>query len=526
MLRIECELSSRMVEITAQMIERGRGATDPKTTAQKRKIAYKVREAREALTSAGSGHRAFDVELLRHYAAGRKSAGLVMSVASLAIAFIAIAWAPPNAVFIWMTCVVAGLACIHVMSSRLEGLAGADVDVRKWRRRVILTETAQSMLWAGVVLLVLPSPDPDAQHFVLIVLLLLGAMSALITATVPGAVYAALAPIALAIAFASWPSRLDATHLLLAALTYAALLYFVVLATRLYETWLENLSFQAEKDGLIAELEQAKANSDEARRRAEEASLAKSRFLATMSHELRTPLNAILGFSEVMKGELFGAHSVPAYREYSNDIHSSGQHLLALINEILDLSRIEAGRNELREESIVLASIVEDCNHLLAMRARKRDIAISYVAAPDLPRLWADERAVRQVVLNLLTNAIKFTPQGGSVTIKIGWTQAGGQYFSVRDTGPGIPESEIPIVMSSFGRSSLSQKNAEEGSGLGLPIVKGLVEQHGGTFTLRSKVREGTEVIVVFPPERVMNALPRLDENSGASRAGARSRAA
>jgi two-component system cell cycle sensor histidine kinase PleC len=525
-LRIECELSSRMVEITAQMIERGRGATDPKTTAQKRKIAYKVREAREALTSAGSGHRAFDVELLRHYAAGRKSAGLVMSVASLAIAFIAIAWAPPNAVFIWMTCVVAGLACIHVMSSRLEGLAGADVDVRKWRRRVILTETAQSMLWAGVVLLVLPSPDPDAQHFVLIVLLLLGAMSALITATVPGAVYAALAPIALAIAFASWPSRLDATHLLLAALTYAALLYFVVLATRLYETWLENLSFQAEKDGLIAELEQAKANSDEARRRAEEASLAKSRFLATMSHELRTPLNAILGFSEVMKGELFGAHSVPAYREYSNDIHSSGQHLLALINEILDLSRIEAGRNELREESIVLASIVEDCNHLLAMRARKRDIAISYVAAPDLPRLWADERAVRQVVLNLLTNAIKFTPQGGSVTIKIGWTQAGGQYFSVRDTGPGIPESEIPIVMSSFGRSSLSQKNAEEGSGLGLPIVKGLVEQHGGTFTLRSKVREGTEVIVVFPPERVMNALPRLDENSGARRAVARSRAA
>jgi two-component system cell cycle sensor histidine kinase PleC len=515
-----------MVEITAQMIERGRGATDPKTTAQKRKIAYKVREAREALTSAGSGHRAFDVELLRHYAAGRKSAGLVMSVASLAIAFIAIAWAPPNAVFIWMTCVVAGLACIHVMSSRLEGLAGADVDVRKWRRRVILTETAQSMLWAGVVLLVLPSPDPDAQHFVLIVLLLLGAMSALITATVPGAVYAALAPIALAIAFASWPSRLDATHLLLAALTYAALLYFVVLATRLYETWLENLSFQAEKDGLIAELEQAKANSDEARRRAEEASLAKSRFLATMSHELRTPLNAILGFSEVMKGELFGAHSVPAYREYSNDIHSSGQHLLALINEILDLSRIEAGRNELREESIVLASIVEDCNHLLAMRARKRDIAISYVAAPDLPRLWADERAVRQVVLNLLTNAIKFTPQGGSVTIKIGWTQAGGQYFSVRDTGPGIPESEIPIVMSSFGRSSLSQKNAEEGSGLGLPIVKGLVEQHGGTFTLRSKVREGTEVIVVFPPERVMNALPRLDENSGARRAVARSRAA
>ncbi len=118
---------------------------------------------------------------------------------------------------------------------------------------------------------------------------------------------------------------------------------------------------------------------------------------------------------------------------------------------------------------------------------------------------------MRQVALNLLSNAIKFTPPGGSIQIKIGWTATGGQYFSVKDTGPGIPEEEIPIVMSSFGRGTLAQKNAEEGSGLGLPIVKGLVELHGGSFTLKSKVREGTEVIVVFPPERVMDALPRLD---------------
>src|SRR6202034_4864259 len=122
-----------------------------------------------------------------------------------------------------------------------------------------------------------------------------------------------------------------------------------------------------------------------------------------------------------------------------------------------------------------------------------------------------DERAMRQVTLNLLSNAIKFTPQGGAITIKVGWTRKGGQYLSIADTGPGIPEEEIPIVMSSFGRGTLAQKNAEEGSGLGLPIVKGLVELHGATFTLKSKVREGTEVIVVFPPERVMNALPQLD---------------
>ncbi|HEY5226213.1 MAG TPA: HAMP domain-containing sensor histidine kinase, partial [Methylovirgula sp.] len=238
---------------------------------------------------------------------------------------------------------------------------------------------------------------------------------------------------------------------------------------------------------------------------------AKSRFLATMSHELRTPLNAILGFSEVMKAELFGAHKVPSYKEYSSDIHSSGQHLLTLINEILDLSRVEAGRYELKAEPVALSNIMEESRHLLALRAKKREITIQESAEINLPRIWADERAVRQVALNLLSNAIKFTPPGGSISIKIGWTALGGQYFSVKDTGPGIPEEEIPIVMSSFGRGTLAQKNADEGSGLGLPIVKGLVELHGGSLTLKSKVREGTEVIVVFPPERVMNALPRLD---------------
>ena len=134
-----------------------------------------------------------------------------------------------------------------------------------------------------------------------------------------------------------------------------------------------------------------------------------------------------------------------------------------------------------------------------------------------LPRVWADERAMRQVTLNLLTNAIKFTPQGGAIAVKVGWTGTGGQYVSIRDTGPGIPEDEIPIVLSSFGRGSLAQKNAEEGSGLGLPIVKGLIELHGGIFTLKSKIREGTEVIFVIPPERVMNALPQFHPEDSAA---------
>jgi two-component system cell cycle sensor histidine kinase PleC len=231
-----------------------------------------------------------------------------------------------------------------------------------------------------------------------------------------------------------------------------------------------------------------------------------------MSHELRTPLNAILGFSEVMKTEVFGPHAIAAYKDYSNDIHNSGQHLLNLINEILDLSRIEAGRYELTEEPVSLTNVVEDCHHLLTLRAKNRGITIHEVFEPELPRLWADERALRQVCLNFLSNAIKFTPSGGEVWLKVGWTASGGQYMSIKDTGPGIPEEEIPIVLSKFGQGSNAIKSAEQGTGLGLPIAMNLIELHGGTFTLKSKVRIGTELIATFPPERVMAALPPLSE--------------
>ena len=202
---------------------------------------------------------------------------------------------------------------------------------------------------------------------------------------------------------------------------------------------------------------------------------------------------------------------MPTYKEYASDIHTSGEHLLNLINEVLDLSRIEAGRYELNEEPVSLANVVEDSHRLLKLRATSRDITIHELFEPDLPKIWADERAVRQIALNLLSNAIKFTPQGGEVWLKVGWTASGGQYLSVRDTGAGIPEDEIPVVLSSFGQGSNAIKTAEQGAGLGLPIVKGLVELHGGTFTLRSKLREGTEVVAIFPASRVMAALPPVE---------------
>jgi two-component system cell cycle sensor histidine kinase PleC len=298
----------------------------------------------------------------------------------------------------------------------------------------------------------------------------------------------------------------------MAAMAVGVHIYFIWLMNGFNTTVVAMLEFRAEKDALIAELEQAKSISDEARLRAEEANLAKSRFLATMSHELRTPLNAILGFSEIMRSQILGPHSNPTYREYAHDIHQSGQHLLNLINEILDISRIEAGRYELHEGPVTLAEVVEDCDRLMRLRAENKGLKIVEAFQDSLPQLWADERAARQICLNLLSNSIKFTPPGGTITLAIGRTALGGQFLSVKDTGPGIPEHEIPHVLKSFGQGSLAHQTAEGGTGLGLPITKGLIELHEGTFELKSKLRYGTEVLITFPRKRVMEALPRLAE--------------
>ena len=499
-----------MSELTAEMIERGRSVVDPVAAAKRRRLASQVRQTREKLTSSGTGQRAFDLELYRLFAEARQDATLQFVVLAASVAAMATIWIPATSAVAWFGAVAVGLAINWALCSCFRRLPDEKTNVQTWLSRFTISETIQGVAWSSLVAPMLHVESPTASGFVLIALLLVGAMSAMLAATIPLAVYGTVVPIMAAIIAYMQPLR-EHSMVPLTILATGAQVYFVVLAKRLYATSLASLSFRLEKEALIVELEQAKANSDEARRRAEEANLAKSRFLATMSHELRTPLNAILGFSEVMKGELFGSHAIPAYRDYSNDIHSSGTHLLMLINEILDLSRVEAGRYELKEESISLANVVDDCRHLLSMRAKKRDIQMIDNLERSLPRIWADERAIRQVTLNLMTNAVKFTPQGGEVTIKVGWTSSGGQYLSIRDTGPGIPASEMPVVMSSFGRGTLAQKNAEEGSGLGLPIVKGLIELHGGSFTIRSKVREGTEVVVVFPPERVMDALPRLN---------------
>jgi signal transduction histidine kinase len=237
--------------------------------------------------------------------------------------------------------------------------------------------------------------------------------------------------------------------------------------------------------------------SEEARHAAEVSSKVKSEFVANMSHELRTPLNAIIGFSEVMKGEVFGSLS-GRYVEYSQLIHQSGQHLLALITDILDLSKIEAGKWEINPASLDLAQTVDYCLRMVGERAEKRGIVLRK-DLPDAPaRLFADSRAARQILLNLLSNAIKFCQDGGEVTVRA--FEAGGELrIAVRDNGIGIPASQLPRIGQAFEQATNNPFVASEGTGLGLALVKSLIGLHQGRFAIESVEGQGTTVTVSFP---------------------------
>lgn len=280
---------------------------------------------------------------------------------------------------------------------------------------------------------------------------------------------------------------------------------FVIMAKVMSEVHTMAVKSTAQKDSLITELQTEKSRAIQETKKAEEANASKGRFLATMSHELRTPLNAIIGFSEVMHNEVFGAHTVPQYKEYSKDIHDSGEHLLTLINELLDLSKIESGQYKLHEEVISLSDIASSCVRLVKMRAEEQGLKIIEKFEPRLPNIWADGKATRQILLNLLSNAIKFTPKEGYIIVSVGWTASGGQYFSVRDTGQGIAEDEIPTVLTSFGQGSQISNTNDTGTGLGLPICKSLVELHGGRFSIKSQLNIGTEVLAAFPQSRLID---------------------
>jgi signal transduction histidine kinase len=252
----------------------------------------------------------------------------------------------------------------------------------------------------------------------------------------------------------------------------------------------------------ITTFKRAERDFIEARRAAETASARKSDFLARISHEIRTPLSAIIGFAEIMHDERFGQLGNARYRDYLKDILNSGAHVLDLVNDLLDLSKIEAGRADLTFGEVDINTVLMNAANVLQETANKGSVVVRLSLASNLPSIVADERSLTQITLNILSNAIKFTPEGGQVIVSTARTADGEVAIRVKDTGVGMSEADIAMALEPFQQVSTTRKSG--GTGLGLPLTKALVEANRASMAIRSARNTGTLVEILFPPTRVL----------------------
>ena len=394
------------------------------------------------------------------------------------------------------------------------------LDPSPWLRWFALSALAIGLAW-GSLALAIPAGSGNSQIVIYAFAHAIMAGAAVAHSAYPPSVDAVVWPISIPLMLVScWIG--DPAHLAMVLLLPLFATAMSIVGRRLNHLRTEASSGRRERERMKAEfavrdsqlaaarvdLAQAKqrlesANEDlvRAHAEAEAASRAKSEFLANMSHELRTPLNAIIGFAEVIERETFGPAG-PRYREYASDIHGSGRHLLQVINDILDLSKVEAGQMLLHEARLDPALVMQGCVRLIKPRAAKSNVRIYTAFDPGLPVLLADEARLRQIGLNLMSNAVKFTKAGGRVSISTGLDSAGGITIAVADSGIGMTADEIRIALEPFRQVTSSLSRTNEGTGLGLPLTKTLVELHGGELDIASVPGRGTTVTVKFPPSR------------------------
>jgi two-component system cell cycle sensor histidine kinase PleC len=454
--------------------------------------------------------------LLRGVVDTLKGNRAVVPVFGLAICGMFPQWIGFSTLATWYALVLLGLVPQLIVLWRFPGHALTPSETRKWTFAVAASNLVFIASWSSLGWYLWAPGAKNANH-IMVVLILAATLAA--HAATTGACRAISRP-----ALALYLAVMIAVPLqgIFLAETFTRSLVMALLAP-LYVGFMAFVSGRnhrraraavllgEERNALLAELVMAKLESDRGRERAEAASMAKSQFLANMSHELRTPLNAILGFSELISTQMF-KDKPERNVEYAGLINSSGHHLLALINDILDLAKIEAGRWKLEEGELDLYRIADDALQLVMWKAKKNDATLENAVDPELAMLYADERAVRQVLLNLLANAVKFTPEYGRITVFARIDEDGELVFGVRDTGVGIAAEDLDRVFDSFGQGKHDIALPDKGTGLGLAIVKGLIESHGGRITLESELGKGTCVSVTMPAIRVR---PRAVQSTG-----------
>ena len=423
--------------------------------------------------------------------------------------------------WIWLVIALSAARIATWLTYPGDGSAGPRT-VRRWCNLITAGAALSGCAWGAIALLLMP------RNALLPELFLGAAIAAIAAATLSslahriGPYLAFLLPAVLpyGIAMAMDGGRLRMT-VALASFGYAAGLFAIAcnfarssaatVKLQVENEWLVSRLMAARDEALTAVRNAVEANQaktelcetlDRSRREAEDASRAKSHFLATMSHELRTPLNAIIGFSDIMATQVLGPVGNPKYLEYAADIRNSGQHLLAIINNVLDLSKVEAGRFELHEEDVHLASVVAAGLKFVRQQASESGLVVKSEIGSELT-VYADERALKQIVINLLSNAVKFSRENGSIAVGAFIDEAGALVLNVTDDGIGIPEKDVKRVLEPFRQADEPLIRKRSGTGLGLTLVKSLVELHGGSVQLDSVFGSGTTVSLRFPATRV-----------------------
>ncbi len=443
-------------------------------------------------------------DLLEAFLRNQMNLAPIMPILTMLMGMIALNWVAAPTVMAWL---VGAMGCHTVqlyLCNRYFLQSRSRTEQSDWVGMISASELFQGMFWVMPLFFFWPHADNLQRTFLFAAIMSVSVVRLLVVANFMPVLVAGTGVISIGMALRCVAEG-QMIYYALAGLIIMLEVFFLFVSRQLQDTARERLIFRAQKDQLIEALRVEKERAEDERRSAEDANRAKSAFLANMSHELRTPLNAILGFSEVLESELFGPMQNAAYKDYAGDIHTSGRYLLTLINDILDLSRIEAGRRDIQEEPTHVLDCLEHAKNMLVARATEKSIKVSFDVPSNLPKLLCDYRGMNQVAINLLTNAVKFTPENGVVKMKALLLADGRMAVSVIDNGPGIPKSEQQQLLKAFSRGAHATKLAIEGAGLGLPIVKGLLEIHGGSLDIVSEVGKGTEVICYFPASRVLS---------------------